>query len=199
MRKLVVFMLVVFLVGCVQTENTAVNESVDEKEVKAKQSINQEDLIDGLFIGEAFSDGNVYIEKYSVDRNTYNEKTEIENSKMKIRFSSLDDDRSFECEFMSEFESYVPDQQIESKYFYQGFSTPNQYGLKYSHNELETGFIGIAHMDYVFENFNDEIRGDKRPSSEIEIEEAQKLLDEDKNINDEDRILDALDEVWTLR
>ncbi len=148
-----------------------------------------------LYIGELFESGYIYMEPFSVKRDTLNDKINFDKYPTSINFYSFsrEPDICFSAKFDSIFSCYVPAREESSSYFIQAFSEPEQYGLRYKlQTATDKSLTGIALFGYEISNNTLDNQGEKRPYSREEYTSALSLIKKDKAIPGADRTLDFI-------
>lgn len=195
MRKaisLVITLIIGFhlLTGCTQQQKPTSSETTSPT-IAQKTSADKSEVISSiykdLFIGEACKSGFIYIEPFSINRLSDSSEIKYSDYPDFIDFYALDKSNSvYKCTFDSLSDVYIPSIEEDSKYYWQGFSEPPQYVLRYK-TDTQTGdsIVGISFFNHNVSQIDFSCNGTKRTYSEAEYDEALqtvKKAKEDRSI-----------------
>jgi len=191
-RNLILLIIIVISIsgGCgLEEKNIIANDSADEITNDV-----YDEFYKNLYIGEAFKSGFVYIEPFSIERGTYNKEIEFNDYFNVTKFYPLEKSDFFDVTLDTQFKTYVPNDEDESRYFLQPFSQPDQYGLRYKTNEvIDKPLFGIVAFNHELTNRDLSVNGEKRPYSEGELNDALNEVKMDSEIKESDRTLSYID------
>lgn len=179
---------------------------VEKQGTKVNNNNEMMKLVDSIYnntyIGEAFTSGSIYIEPFNVDRETWNDGSNLPKCPNDITFNSVESasEQAINATFLGAFNTYVPHIEGDSHYFFQAFSEPDQIGFQYRTVTPPSNILlGITIFGYRPENLDFSQNGEPRPYSEQEYSDSIKLIDEDHSISMEDhQPLDYIDKQDTI-
>ncbi len=138
-----------------------------------------ESLYKDFYIGEVCISGFVYIEPFRIERTSTNEDIKFDKYPDSIDFYTIENKNNiYKLIFDLESSIYIPTVEEDSKYYWQGFSEPNQYVLRYkSSAEIDKTSVGITLFNHKIDSINFSCKDKNRIYSEYEYISA---LDEVK-------------------
>ncbi len=204
MRKAIALSLAIllglsYLPGCarqgISIDSKTSTPSTKGQEVNIDISDVIKSIYEDLYIGEACKSGFVYIEPFSVERTSDYVEVSYNDYPDCIEFYALDQSNArLKSAFDSLSNIYIPTVEEDSKYYWQGFSEPNQYVLRYkTSSKVDDTFIGVTFFNNQVSQIDFSCTGKKRTYSEPEHNEAVKQVEKGKE--DRENIQGALREI----
>lgn len=183
---------ILICVGCGTVPQVPVEEDLQAPPSESNAAAME--IYNSLYMGEAFPSGYVYLEPFCLDRETFNEESYISSHPDTIVFLGLEaENTAYTASYDDKFGLYVPEKEPDSTYFSQAFSAPVQYGLRYKLKELPGDTLqGVALFGWDITKIDCSVKGEPRPYSDKEYQEAQALVAKDQGVSAQDRTLDYI-------